>query len=115
MSDRAAAALASALLLDLGHIDRTDTTNIIDRSKIRRERTQARKVMQEKRKVTHVESLGFDGRKDKTKKMCKLKSGRWGRKKVLEEHITLIAEPGSTFIGHTTPESGKYSVTINRT
>ncbi|KAE8741687.1 hypothetical protein FOCC_FOCC012785 [Frankliniella occidentalis] len=104
--DRAAAALASALLVDVGLIREHDVSNIIDRSKVRREREKARKTLLEKNRVTEPESLYFDGRKDLTMKFEKNAMGRWRRMKIKEEHITIIAEPDSRFLGHSTPISG---------
>lgn len=57
---------------------------------------------------THKEelcSLYFDGRKDRPMKIEK-KGTRWYRSKTAEEAISLIEEPGSTYIGHITPASG---------
>lgn len=99
--------MASALLLDLGLISKGDPTGIIDRSKVRRERAKARKIVQTQNKIEKVESLFFDGRKDKTKTFTKTDTGRWRRRTVQEGHICMIAEPGSHFIGHTTPNSGE--------
>ncbi|KAE8747832.1 hypothetical protein FOCC_FOCC005444 [Frankliniella occidentalis] len=111
ITDRAAAALASALFLDVGLIQKDDASNIIDRSKVRREREKARATLLEANRVTKPESLYFDGRKDLTLKFEKMAdgSGRWRRVKVKEEHIAIIAEPGSRFLGHTTPKSGHSS------
>ncbi|KAE8739810.1 hypothetical protein FOCC_FOCC014702 [Frankliniella occidentalis] len=106
ISDRAAAALASALLLDVGLIQEHDTANIIDRSKVRRERDKVRQTLLERNKITEPESLYFDGRKDITLKFEKTELGRWRRKKIKEEHIAIIAEPGSRFLGHSTPTTG---------
>lgn len=95
--------------MDLGLVSKADPTNIIDRSKVRRARDKARKQIQEANSVTEIESLFFDGRKDITKRFTKTEAGRWRRQTVKEEHICLIAEPGSKFLGHTTPTSGKLS------
>lgn len=100
--------MASALLLDLDIINKNDSSRIIDRNKVRRERQKARKVLQEKKKLSSIRSLFFDGRKDKTLVFSKMDTGRWRRRTVDESHICMIAEPGSEFIGHTTPKSGKH-------
>ena len=64
VSGRSAAAIASAVLEDAGLISSEDQTQVIDRHKIRRERSKTRKdAKSEEVKIT---SLYFDGRKDKT-------------------------------------------------
>ena len=62
VSDRSAAAIASAVLQDVGLISGEDRTQVIDRHKIRRERGKMRKNAKE----VEITSLYFDGRKDKT-------------------------------------------------
>jgi hypothetical protein len=49
--------------------------------------------------------LYFDGRKDQTIINTR-KGSRWYRSKIVEEHLSIIEEPGSKYIGHTTPASG---------
>ena len=52
-----------------------------------------------------MHSLFFDGRKDHT--IINIQKGsKWYRQKVLQEHISLIEEPGSKYLGHVTPASG---------
>lgn len=53
-----------------------------------------------------MNGLYFDGRKDKTLYIQKI-DGANHRKIVQEEHITLVSEPGGSYIGHITPRSGK--------
>lgn len=67
ISDRAAAAIASAALQDLGVITEEDKTNAIDRMKIRRARsTNRRDLINDSRYNQIIENRGlfFDGRKD---------------------------------------------------
>ena len=64
VSDRSAAAIASAILEDVGLIYSEDQTKVIDRNKIRRERGKRRENV--KSKEVEITSLYFDGRKDKT-------------------------------------------------
>ena len=73
--DRAAAALATGLLRDIGKITETDTSLVVDKYKIRR----ARKIRQEKQTVMrfndtygNINCLGFDGKKDKNTKILML-------------------------------------------
>lgn len=103
LSDRAAASVASAVLDDLGMIAET---GVIDRNKIRRARTAARSKMQTQDKVTEPPiSIYFDGRKDKT--LTTEGKGRTQRKRTInEEHITILQEPSSSYLGHVCPSSG---------
>lgn len=107
VSDRSAASIASAVLQDVGIIHKEDTTKVIDRMKVRRQREKNRKKLQ-KRDMENTEllqGLYFDGRKDVTIKIEK-KAEKSYRKTVKEEHYSLIQEPGSIYIGHVTPSSG---------
>lgn len=65
LSDRAAAAVASAVLQDLSVVIPDDSSHVIDRSKLRRERAKKRKYGIERNSVVLV-GLFLDGRKDKT-------------------------------------------------
>lgn len=108
VSDRAAAAIASAALQDFGIISPDDSQNVVDRNKIRRARQRKRNLLQKMNKDNRenlLQTLYFDGRKDHT--MTNVQKGsKWYRKNVVEEHLTLLEEPGSQFIGHVTPASG---------
>lgn len=72
---------------------------IIDQNKIRRERL---KFRDEAIKAANLDrllkSISFDGKHDKTLKTTNLT--------VEEDHITLLKEPGSKFIGYTTVNDG---------
>ena len=65
VSDRAAAALATATLIDVGMIKKDDDRLVNDRSKVRRERQKVRQSMKGG-KCGVVTSIYFDGRKDQT-------------------------------------------------
>jgi len=104
VSDRCAAALATAVLQDVGMIKDNDYSMVIDRSKVRRERIKIRKQLQTSA-VKEVSGLYFDGRKDKTRIQVR-KGRKYYPKIVSEEHISLVCEPNSQYLGHTTPESG---------
>lgn len=105
VSDTAGAAIATATLIDYGIITSTDSTAVIDRSKLRRQREQVRKKLS-KEAMSHMSSkegikaLFFDGRKDKTSCSSLVNPACI----IVEEHITLIEEPNSVFLGHVTPE-----------
>lgn len=105
VSDRGAAILASAILDDVGFINATNNNFVIDKSKVRRARENSRGKLQAE-KVANISALYFDGRKDRTIQMD-YNDGIPRRVKVIEEHICLVSEPGSKYVGHVTPKSGK--------
>lgn len=108
VSDRAAAIIASSALQDLGIITKDNPAEVIDRSKLRRERRKVRSQLESTAAHAQIQSLDgiyFDGRKDKT--IVYQKKGNYSyRTTVMEEHIVLLSEPGSVYIGHVTPDSG---------
>jgi len=108
ISSRKATLLASALLEDMGSITKDDLSLVVDKSKIYRAKLKVGKEVQQKdaEDLSPVVALFFDGRKDST--LVNEKVGNtYHRRKTVEEHISLIQEPGSVYIGHTTPLSGK--------
>src|SRR6218665_3639635 len=71
---------------------------VIDPSKIRRGRQTSRKSLHTNA-ITTVEGLHFDGRKDKTR--CQIVKGdKFHPVTETEEHIVLIREPDSEYLGH---------------
>ena len=58
---------------------------------------------------THSEiiSIAFDGRKDDTQHMFETSLGKKIVQCHKEEHITVLCEPGSTYIDHFTVENGQ--------
>lgn len=105
VSDRAAASIASAVLQDVGVISPSDKDMVIDRMKVRRERTRNRDQVISRQSQRLISALYFDGRKDST--IIQQKCGRKHyRKTIVEEHISLLEEPESQFLGHVTPTSG---------
>lgn len=105
ISDRSAAAVATAVLQDFGLVTSKDKSLVIDKNKVRRARETVRHDMQEKTLCHNVEGIYFDGRKDKTLEILK-KDNRYHRTISVKEHISLICEPGSLYLGHITPKSG---------
>jgi hypothetical protein len=105
VSDRSAAMIASAVLQDVGIINEEDTNLVVDRSKVRRERTKMRTELQ-KSDTEPVIGLYFDGRKDQTITQEK-KGDKFYRRVVSESHYSLVAEPNSIYLGHVTALSGK--------
>lgn len=102
ISDSATAAIVSAGFLDAGLISSEDMQYVVDRSKVQRARRALRSSSVES--ISRVETLHaffFDGRKDQTRKY------QFGRlRKVKEEHISILQEPGSLFFSHVTVHNG---------
>lgn len=112
LSDRAAAEIVSASLYDFREhfqINIPDNNLVIDRSKIRRERKKCIKNVENNVfDDTNVWGLYFDGKRDKTLVNNEdSKSKTYHRRIVTQEHITLIKEAGSQYIGHVSPTSGQ--------
>lgn len=109
VSDRAAADLASALLHDVSeHVQAEDrSASVIDRYKVRREKIKTRQTIQYEVYTTGHKIVAFflDGRSDETLAITQMDDGKWRKRKVWEEHITLVEEPGSVYLGHFAPKS----------
>lgn len=102
VSDRAGAAIASAVLQDYGVIKNEDNLNVIDRHKVRRARDNQRQKLQKSQSdAILLKGLYFDGRKDKT-----LFYSDNRKRTSIEEHIVLLQEPDSIYLGHISPVSG---------
>ena len=96
--------LASAVLLDMKMVSPNERSKVIDRSKIRRERTKVRKALAAA--INEIEGLYFDGRKDKTMHIVRCVDKKYHRKKVVEEHVSIISEPGSLYSSQVVPYEG---------
>lgn len=107
ISDRAAADIASSVLADFGLITPGDKCEVIDRSKLRRERKRLREDLFTEYSINtkNLRGLYFDSRKDKTL-MQELVGCKLHRKTVIEEHIAMIEEPDSNYLGHIAPVRG---------
>src|SRR6218665_3450101 len=95
---------SSAVLVDVGIINEQDSCMVIEPSKIRRERQTSRKSLQSDA-ITTVEGLYFDDRKDKTRNQI-MKGDQFHPITETEEHIVLIREPDSEYLGHLKTSSG---------
>ena len=52
-----------------------------------------------------IQSIFFDGKIDET--LCRVKKGdKFHTAKKLEEHVTILEEPGSKYLGHIAPKDG---------
>lgn len=105
LSDRATAAVASSVLHDFGIITDSDSSHVIDKNKIRRDKKVLRADLCNKSNDTPMQGLYLDGRKDETL-VVEVAHSKKFRRTVKEEHFSLIQEPGSVYIGHVTPTSG---------
>ena len=104
VSDRGAAFISSCLLEDLGQQTHTPKS-IFDKSKVRRERIKSRKTQLDQSISEQIESLYFDGKRDQTYKI-EDNNGIRSKRRALEEHISVLSEPGTSYIGHFTPVNG---------
>ncbi|KAH9628577.1 hypothetical protein HF086_010311 [Spodoptera exigua] len=100
ISDRAAAAVASAVLQDA-----KINNEVIDKSKLRRARQKLRKETLSQGHLDTIPALFFDGRIDKTLKIV-MKGGKKYRLTSVEEHISIIKEPGTVYVWYAVPSHG---------
>ena len=101
VSDRAAAAIATAILQDTS--TSFVSSQIIDPSKIRRIRKRLRFDTCLADNTSDIVGLYFDGRKDVT--LVKDDVTKHVQKRT-EEHYVLVEQPGDRYIGHVSPNSG---------
>lgn len=107
VSNRAAAAISTATLVDYGIISLEDQINIVDHHKVWRARQQLRRAIRATPINNEEETMAifFDGRKDMT--LVKEKRGdKWYSMKKIEEHYVMIGEPGTFYLCHLTLERG---------
>ena len=109
ISNRAAAAIANSVMQDLGLITDNDKTYVIDRSKLQRERqrchAEIRKKEQENFKL--VNTIYFNGRKDATQVTMQGSNDKFYRSVQLEDHYTMVGQPGEYYLSHFSTEDGK--------
>ena len=74
------------------------------RHKVHRARVQRRKDHSTDKSKIKLTGLYFDGKRDVS--MVNQKEGNKFYKKVTEEHISLLMEPGGKYVGHFTPATG---------
>ena len=78
---------------------------VTNKNKLGRERRTVRKRLQTQAFQQQLNGLYFDGRKDTTRVQTR-KGGKYGRI-IVEEHVCLVREPNSEYLGHITPSSGR--------
>ena len=95
--------------MDVGLITEDDKTRIIDRSKLRRERERCRNEIRSEKQENFglVNAVYLDGRKDATQIVAQGPSEKYYRSVQLEEHYTVVGEPGSYYLTHFSPKDGK--------
>ena len=109
VSDRAGAAIASAVLRDYGIITEEDPSQVVGPRKLADERHRYRMERRDqvKNDRDEITSLYFDGKKTATRVMKQNpKTGRWSPRMQVEDHYVMIVEPGSQYLSHVTPPSG---------
>ena len=105
VSDQAAASLVTAVLQDLQVINQGNKSQVIDRSKVRRERHKKHNDLTDGSSIPFP-GLDFDGRKDRTMVQEKMADGKLHRQITSEEHISIVFEPCSSYFTHVSPNSG---------
>jgi hypothetical protein len=105
VSDRCAASIVTATLKDIGLVSPNDSTLVIDRSKVRRQRDRTRMTLRAEAPKS-VKGLYFDGRKDKTRKQER-KGKKYYSRFITEEHLCLVGEPDAHYLGHISPSTGE--------
>ena len=100
------AALATAVLIDYKVITKEDKSQIIEKNKIEREKARVIKEIQSSSDELHnLTGLYFDGRRDETLQQTKV-GQKFHRGTIIEDHYTLISEPGSQYITQISPVTG---------
>ena len=111
VSPAAAAAVATGFLKDLiAARQLSDQMDVLamDPNKLRRARQSVMTRAKEKEEVRateeKIESIYFDGRKDKTRAMVPDARGQLHPKIIKEEHVSVTWEPHGRYLTHFTPE-----------
>lgn len=101
VSNRDACLIVNAALKDLGLVS---PKNVVDPSKLQRQRKYWRDKQSEKHLLQHrgMVCIGFDGKIDET-----LVDTGGVRRKVREEHYVLVSFPDACYIDHVSPNSGR--------
>ncbi|GBL86236.1 hypothetical protein AVEN_131969-1 [Araneus ventricosus] len=109
VSDRAVAALTSSVLHDVGLITSNNSDLVVDKNKLRREKTKVRKDLKfqalSEAQALPLKWLYFDGSKDTTSIEERVDTKRYKRK-AEKKHLSLIEEPDSGYITQFGPSFG---------
>lgn len=100
VSDRAAAALSSALMKDFDIKDKNKKTLVIDKSRVQRERNRCRNEILKKRfDSSTLLAFSFDSRKDESL-VTEIINNKPHTRKIKEPHMVVLREPDCRLIGH---------------
>lgn len=102
ISDRAAAALASSTLKDYNIVDENADPIVIDKNKVRRERSKSRNIATKENRHTDkiIISFSFDSKKNRTLVYKRMDDNVLHPRLVFETNFVILKEPGSIFIGY---------------
>ena len=94
----AGAAVATAALKAFGTVTESKHKHVIDRSKLRRERTKYREDirLEEDHLFGLVNSIYVNGRKDATMKSNE-QNGKYYLETIIEEHYVIVGEPHESY------------------
>ena len=109
VSDRAGAAIASAVLKDFWVIDDGNLADVIDRSKLSRERQKYRQKLKDDEECNFetVKSIYVDGQKYVTLIFIETEDSRFYPKVETEEHYVVVGKPGKLYLTHLSVQDGK--------
>ena len=114
ISHAATAALATSVLMDYKVITKNNTSQVVDKNKVVREKARvANEIRRSSQDFSNLTGLYFDGRIDDTVEKSKV-GNKIYTKIIREDHYSLLKEPGSEYIGHVSPSSGD-AATISET
>lgn len=100
-SDRRASAIITAFCKDMEIRDNNGKLLVVDRCKIRRERSANRARLMRLNFVSdNPKAFSFDSRKDQTLIEMRTDDGKLHPRVVKETHIVVLKQPGSTFLGY---------------
>ncbi|KAL7299072.1 hypothetical protein TKK_0008163 [Trichogramma kaykai] len=106
LSDGAVAAIVSSVLVDHGLVDEENQNLVVDKNEKRIKKDHVNKKIAISPENQILSSIYFDGRKDETLIQEKIEN-KYRIITMKEEHISVLTEPDSIYIGHVVPKSAK--------
>ena len=93
---------------DLGLVNEENKSLITDHHKLRRKRQKYREEIRDQEEVNFnlVDGLYLDGRKDATQVLLQSPNDKLYKSVQLEEHYTVVGEPGAYYLTHLSQENG---------
>ena len=111
ISPRGGAAIITAALVDFGIVSKDDTTNVVDKNKLRREIEAYENELKEEQmlelQIAKPGGFWFDGKKDDSLVVVSDDQGKKKNVVKKEEHVSVISQPGGLYVTHLTPAGGK--------